>query len=443
MNQSVTVNRAINPFDTNRAVGMLLYAEYPSTALFIEEGQPIVREWIDGADDGSVDTYFYFKSNSNNLRLFIDGGISHRTFVKAAEGQLYYIEDKTIDDIVLSSSVYASDFPSEYYPGEVFISPEEVVDMNEISGAFRLYESRNTLDEQVKHIAQDTGNETYNLHVTGTGIGHGTIKTETLGRILVNFDSLFQEAALDQFVGKGSASKKQKDRYDQYISTQVYRNIAASYSILLKPKDRIFYQANSEGESDSSSLRIAQKLFGLINQSLTSGLMNDRVSDYSPRLINAYRTFIQNIKESGVDLDFSWYNPESRIMHSAALTHNKSNEIFSNIESLSSTKEVKLTKIGKFDHINCSTGYFGFLSGETINGYFDLPLREEMRQVNFVDTYEVNINKLTIFIPGKSEPRIEHTLTSYFKRKDSDRSLNERAEEPKMPPSSSNVKRIG
>jgi len=435
--------RAINPFGDYQAVGLLLYAEYPSTTLFIDnEGQPIVREWIDCYDNGRIDKYFYFKTNSNNLNLFIEGEINHRAFVKAAEGRLYYFEDINSKEIVVSSSIFTSDFPVEYYPGEVFISPEEVVDVDEIYSTFRLYaDEKNILDEQVKNIATDEGSETYNLHIReGHGVGYGKIKTDLYGRILVNFDSLFQEAAIDQFVGKGTASKKERAKHDKYINTEVFYNIAASYSVLIKPIDRLSF-INSDGEEDTSSGRIAQTIFNLINQSTTGKIINDRASDYSPRVINAYRTFIQNIKESGIDLDFSWYNPESRIMHSASLTHEKTTSIFSNIESLTSTTEEQLSKIGKFEHINCTTGYFGFLSGEIINGYFDLPLREQMRQVNFVDAYEVKISRLTTLIPGKTEPRIENTLTAYFKRSTSGEATQSSEQESKTPPS--NVRRLG
>jgi hypothetical protein len=436
-------NKAINPFDTNRAVGMLLYAEYPSTAVFIdEEGQPIIREWIDCTDDGVIDKYFYFKTNANNLKLFIEGEISHRAFVKAAEGELYYFEDKTAENLIISSIIYASNFPAEYYPGEVFISPEEVVDIDEVYSAFELYNAEIvTLDEQVKAIAREEGSETYNLHIReGHGVGYGKIRTDLYGRILVNFDSLFQEAAIDQFVGKGTASKKERAKHDRYINTEVYYNIAASYSVLIKPIDHVSYEDN-DGEKDTSSGRIAQTIFNLINQSTTGRIINDRASDYSPRVMNAYRTFIQNIKESGVDLDFSWYNPESRIMHSAALTHDKTTSIFSNIESLTSTTEKQLTKIGKFEHINCTTGYFGFLSGEIINGYFDLSIKEQMRQVNFVDAYEVKITELTTVIPGKSEPRVENTLNAYYKRSASGGNTQNSEQESKSSPG--NVRRIG
>lgn len=429
-------DRAINPFGSYQAVGLLLYVEYPSTTLFIDnEGQPIVREWIDSYENGLIDKYFYFKTNTNNLSLFIEGGISHRAFVKAAEGLLYYFEDINNEGIAVSSSIHTSDFPTKYYPGEVFISPEEVVDVNEIYSAFRLNEDeKDILDERVKALAQEEGSETYNLHIKeGHGVGYGKIRTDLYGRILVNFDSLYQEAAIDEFVGKGTASKKERAKHDRYINTEVFYNIAASYSVLIKPVDRLFFNGSDE-EEDTSSGRIAQTIFNLINQSTTGRIINDRASDYSPRVINAYRTFIQNIKESGVDLDFSWYNPESRIMHSAALTHEKTTSIFSNIENLTSITEESLTKIGKFEHINCTTGYFGFLSGEIINGYFDLPLREEMRQVNFVDAYEVKITKVTKLIPGKSEPKIENTLTAYYKRSASGGNAQNSGQQPETTP---------
>jgi hypothetical protein len=405
-----------NPFDITDEVGILLFAEYPTTFVLIDdEGEPIIRKWVDCSSDGQVDRFYYFKTNKNNLNLFINGNISHRTFVRIAEGELYYFEDVSNNEVI-AKVLFIGDFPYEYYPGHVTISSEHVVDLDEIESRFNLNQ-QDLFQEEVKGLANQYNTETYNLHLKeGRGVGFGIARTQLLANCLLNFDVLHQEASLDYLRGRnrGEISKRKRLDLEPLISTQVYRNLAASYSVLLKPQSTQYVVGDAE--SATSSGLVSNILFRLLNTSLDSDILKDRIGEYSPRLVDAFRDFVSAIKDNNVNMNLSWYNPDSGIEHSENITQEKASIIVGNIEQLSAVTEEPLTKTGKFDLLNCSTGHFGFLAnGESTTGYFSDNIREGIRLVNFIDTYTVSIIKKITRIAGKREPKIEHALTAYYK----------------------------
>lgn len=406
-----------NPFSIEDEVGTLLFAEYPTTVVLIDdEEQPIIRKWVDCSEDGLVDRFYYFRTNRNNLKLFINGGISHRTFVRIAEGEIYYFEDVK-EGKSLSKALFVGDFPYDYYPGYVTISSDDVVDLEEIQSRFHLNHADSEFQEKVKSLANQYHTETYNLHLEeGRGVGLGIARTQLLANCLLNFDLLHQEAALDNLRGRarGEISKKRRFDLEPVISTQVYHNLAASYSVLLKPQSAQYIVGSAEPETTSGL--VSATLFRLINTSLDSEILKGRVGEYSPRLIDALRDFMTTIKEASINLSLSWYNPDSGVEHFENINYDKAAVIVGNIEQLSAVTEEPLTKTGKFDLLNCSTSHFGFLSnGESTTGYFSENIREGIRLVNFIDTYTVSIIKRITRIAGKREPKIEHTLTAYYK----------------------------
>lgn len=408
-----------SPFQMEEEVGTLLFAEYPSTVVLADtEDRPVIREWVDCSDNGETDRYFYFRTNANNLNLFINGAISHRSLVQAAEGGLYYFEDvRSRRQEVVTRRVFTKDFPVSCYPGETIITRNEVVSLERISSRFGLQEdaSSTSMTKQVKQLAVEKQFETFNLYLrAGHGVGHGTIKADVLGQLLLHFDSMYEESVLNRLTGKTEAPKIFRTQASPYLHTQVYYTLPGSYSILLKPQELLMYY--DIDEEVSSAEDAADTLFGLINFSLTPELLRSRFREYSPRLIDSYKTFVQTIRDNRVDLDFCWFNPKTGIMHNEALTIEKTSLIAGNIESLTSEEEVPLTLTGKFDLLNCSTGHFTFSTpNELISGYFSERTKESIRQVNFVDTYTVSIIRKTTTFAGKPEPRVEHTLTAFFR----------------------------
>ena len=401
-------------------VGTLLFAEYPSTVVFTDyTGRPIIREWVDCSADGKVDRFFFFKTNSNNLSLFIKGLISHRHFVNIAEGDLYYFEDvKSIDETVVERTLLIGSLPAKYYPGKIYIIESDIIDLVQIVEKFNLFDLQDSFDSTVKKLAQQEGFDTYNLHLEGLGVGHGIVKTELLGKSLIAFDNLYQEATFDRVLGttRGDVSKKIRHELEAQSSTEIYHSMAASYSVLIKPK-YTFQYADINEEPTSSSSETARKVFNLINSSLTHDLLNKTVASYSPRLIEAFRSFAQHIKDNHLTISLSWYSPSSQIMHEEKIDSDKAGLIINNIKSLDAVTEEPLTKKGKFDLLNCTTGHFGFNAegNEAFTGYFDAAIKEGIRLVNFVDVYTVSIIKTTTRIAGKTEPKIEHKLTAYYR----------------------------
>lgn len=404
-------------FSLNDFVGVLLFSEIPTTLIYSDTNKnPIIKEWVDCTDDGNINRSFYFKSTKALLKQFLDGDISHQDFINKSVDGLLYFEDKSSEEsirkFVISIIGLPADYKSSfdfYYKSEYGVDEEKIIKYFEL-GSVKLDISKTN---EVKDIATFRNVETYNIHLESSlGVGYGTIKTETLAKILFGFEKFYKDISLDFLRGKQRGelrpSVKEKEEYDPFITTQIYLQKAESYSVFIKPVYSIYNLFNKTSDTEL----IAEKLFNLIISSQKEDTLKIEYNNYSEFVFKSYKQFLKNIYEDELKIDLFWYSPTTRSNLNSKITYVIADNILLNIDNLSIVEEDTLVLLGKFEALNCNTRHFEFFSNsrEHFKGYIGREIDEDLKMINFVNLYEVEILRKIVKEGGVKEAKITNTI---------------------------------
>jgi hypothetical protein len=413
------------PFEFKDFVGTLLFHELIATSIYSSiDDRIIIKEWIDCSNDGAIDRYFYYTTSRTKLKDFLAGRLSHLEFIDSADRGFLFFEDLSDQSVIERSLVSVNDFPVDYKPDSTFyLKKEEIVDYKKIYDYFYLdsVDDRLLHKEKVEIIANNDKAETYDLHVEkGFGVDHGTIESSSLARLLGSFDSFYKEVSLDSIKGKDRGkiyfTKKNKSpdkvKLRELCSTIVYRSIAASFSILIKPMATSLSVYNDASMTEP----VAINLFSLINSSVNRESLNEEVIKFSSFTLAAFEEFIKIIHEQNLSIDFNWFNPTSNNRRDFSFNYDNSSSILHNIKSLNTISDDTVTKKGKFRAINLNNGSFLFVSedGQEFSGMFDKDKKEGLYIINFVNIFQTTIRTTVQKMPGKKDPVRTSTILSYF-----------------------------
>ncbi|ENA1815691.1 hypothetical protein ABF174_002330 [Flavobacterium psychrophilum] len=407
----------------NEFVGNLLFAEFSTTVIFSDEdNNPIVKEWVDCSDDGKIDRYFYYKSSKFWLKKFINGDISHQDLIlNSLDGLLHFQDEsnsETSNNYILSNNY----LPNQYKPSsDFFLNEDDAVEIDQIKDFFELEKVADdiSIKETIKEISLAKKSETLNIHLhQGKGIGFGTVNTEILGKTLTKFDKLYRDVAFDILLGKNRGetklTKSKKEKFNPYVSTEVYWNIAASYSVLIRPKNSEYDLFNNTSNTEI----IAQRIFLLMNNSEDSELLKEEYLQHSDFTMNSYKAFLRNIYELELNLELNWFSPTNFNELDENINFKEANTRLKIIENLNVVNNDKFTKTGKFRALNCDTGHYNFVSNdnEQFNGYFDKLIKDGSDRINFIDIYEIKVSRQIKKEPGNSEAKITDTIIAFYKK---------------------------
>ena len=337
-------------FSLNDFVGVLLFSEIPTTLIYSDTNKnPIIKEWVDCTDDGNINRSFYFKSTKALLKQFLDGDISHQDFINKSVDGLLYFEDKSSEEsirkFVISIIGLPADYKSSfdfYYKSEYGVDEEKIIKYFEL-GSVKLDISKTN---EVKDIATFRNVETYNIHLESSlGVGYGTIKTETLAKILFGFEKFYKDISLDFLRGKQRGelrpSVKEKEEYDPFMTTEISLQKAESQIVFIKPVYSIYNLFNKTSDTEL----IAEKLFNLIISSQKEDTLKIEYNNYSEFVFKSYKQFLKNIYEDELKIDLFWYSPTTRSNLNSKITYVIADNILLNIDNLSIVEEDTLKKI--------------------------------------------------------------------------------------------------
>lgn len=401
-------------------VGTIFFTEYPTTTVFADnDNNPIIKEWVDCSDDGMIDRHFYYKTSKVLLKQFIDGYISHQDLITNSFDGLLYFQDVASSGMLSNIIVSSNHLPGQYKPASnFFVTQNDGVDIDVIYNFFGLSKLALLVpaSESIKEISYSKKSETLNLHLhQGLGVGFGTINTDILGNTLVSFDKLYKDVALDYYLGKnrGSLSRKSNENNELLasINTEIYGNLAASYSILIRPK---VVQYNVY-ENTSDTEIIARKVFNLISNSILLEAFQTEYLLHSNFTFDSYEKFLKKILEMQLNVELYWFNPVTADEYKERLDYRRANSILENIKNLNVATEDDFTKKGKFRAVNCDTGHFVFIStmGEHLTGHFNKAIKDASVQITFVALYEVQISQKVIKQPGKEPVKTVNTISAF------------------------------
>ncbi|WP_300685386.1 hypothetical protein [Chryseobacterium sp.] len=410
-----------NFLQIDEEIGTLLFQEFNSTKLFYSSTQELfIREWVDCSDDGLTDRFFFFKTNKLYLAKFFRQEISHFQLINLSLDGMVYFQDISDTEKSKFTLLATSQVNKEYLPSyNSEVEKSDFVDYDEINLLLELenIDTYISITEQIRDFSNNHKTEVYNLHIEkGPGVGYGKINTQSLAKTLLKFNDFYENISLDIYLGKsrGKVSEKAKEnsQYENLIQSEVIGTMAASFSILIKPKisEYTLFEEETSGEA------IAKKIFNLIENSLEFETLKEDFNNYSEYTISTYKNFLKEIYSSGLNIGLSYFSDKSALQQSQRFNLNLSNKIVNEIENLKISKEDNFEKVGKFRALNCDTGYFTFVSidGETFKGYLDKLIKDSSMMISFTNIYSISIERKIIKEAEKEEPIIKDTIIAYY-----------------------------
>ena len=414
-------NSVKNPLGQLSYVGDLLSTAYPTTVLYSnEKKEPIIVEWLD--EDNNGDIHIAYKTSVEYLEQFIKGIISHIDFIKSSDKKKYYTFYNSISSAKLKSIRYSKIDKNALPKDTVYFDQRFSSDCREICEFFGILlpssQDREKYFNVLKGHSQEAKTGLLRLHLNeGSGIGHGTVDTKVLGHILIGYEKLYHEVALDVIRGKDRDAKTNILSEDISIqdmsSTEAYIQEAASFSIYLKSK------TDADSKSENYEF-VSDEIFSRINDIITSSTSKKELDSiklsYSSEVFNSLANFSETILENKVVLDIDYYNSKSQEQARQVIKPSEAHIIHNNIVSFSNEKEEKVEFTGQFTMLNTKTGYFVFMSkqGRELSGYFASLIKESMISYNFKDLYKVVITQQTVITLNNKE-QITYTLESCSK----------------------------
>lgn len=420
MDNQIGISIPSLPYSLQKFEGVLLFHEYPSTILYQDDnGDPIIKEWVDYFENTKTDRFFYYRTNLTLLKRYITGDLPHRDLINQSIDGFVIFEDITNDNKNYSiASVNA--VPTSYLPdSDFYFDTSEGVHLQTIVTHFNL---ENVLISDIalaeaKEISAAKSSETLYVHFKkGKGIGFGTANTEVLAKTLLKFDKFYKETALDFKLGpqRGDIqlNAKKNEEYLPFTTTEVYGSIAASYAVLIRP---VYAPQINIFESSDSEI-ISSHIFSLINSSGTVEDLKEEYKRHSDFVIKSYKSFIEEIYTSELKINLSWFSPASNNEFNDEIDYIKANAIKKNLENLSIEEEEKFAIKGKFRSLNCDTGHFSFIgtSGEKYTGFIDDLIKEGSERITFISIYEITILRKITKEAGKQESKIKDTLLAFL-----------------------------
>lgn len=407
-----------SPFGKLTYVGDLLSAFYPTTVVYHNEhNEPVIAEWLDENESG--DLHIIYKTTVVLLDQFLKGIISHLKLIHSSESK-YYTFYNSIFDANLQPITYLKIDKNSLPKENAYFNEKYSSDYRIIADFFKIeFKSDLEKDEYFKVLeshSQNSNTGLLRLHLNeGVNIGHGTVNTKVLGELLIGFENLYNETAIDVIRGKERhyLTKNISDNisFSEMASTEVYIQEAASYSIYLKSKT----DTNSQSEGYEF---VSDEIFSTINEVICSASnKNDLESiklSFNPKVFDSLANFSEIILENKITLDLDYFNSKSDTKISQIIKPSQAHTIHNNIISSSIERNDRIELKGQFTMLNTKTGYFVFLSNEKmeIAGYVSDLIKESMFSYNFRNKYDIVIQQNIIQRLKNNKSKVSNTLES-------------------------------
>jgi hypothetical protein len=412
------------PFGLIDYVGDLLSKSYPTTVIFINiDQQPIIVEWLDEDVDGN-DVFIIFKTDVENLKQFCNGIISHIELINNAVGKKYYQFAGSINGSKFKKINYNKIDKKALPKQTVYFDYSYSNDYQDIAKVFDLELVSNANKEDYFNVLKDNcikiKSGLFRLHLhKGKNVGYGTADTKVLGQILLGFENLYHDVALDVIRGvdRNAKTKNLPDdvSINEMSSTEVFLQEAASYSVYIKSKVDTKYE--------NENITVSEEIFGKINEVISfSTKINDLQeikNKFSSDVFQSLAVFTETILDNKVILDLEYFNPISNTEIRQIMKPSDAHNINNNIVSYSNITSGTMPFKGQFVMLNTKTGYFVFKTKEEqeIAGYVDELIKDSMIKFNFTSSYQITVNQNT-YETLNNKNKITYSLDSCLIIKD-------------------------
>jgi hypothetical protein len=410
------------PYEQLEFVGVLLFAEYPSTTVYKDaDNNPVLKEWVDCNADNTIDRFYYYSVEPFILKQFLEKDISHYDLIKGAKEGYVFFQDEKKGEVSVPILVSFKSIPYDYLPARDFMfSENDGVDIEMITKFFDLKNVNKpivNIPEVVRKLSNREKAETLYIHLEkGNNVGYGTIKTEVFGSTLISIDRLYKNNALDYLKTTNRTdiqldAEKNKE-YLPYTETEVFGvAVRASFGFMIRP-----IVSNIDLFENTPAYQIAERTFNLINNSKSKDSLSIEYTKHSIYTIKKYEEFLAEIYKNQINIDLNWFNPLTKKELSAGIRYVEANAIIEDIKQIFISTEVDIELIGKFRAIDCDTAHFVFISTDKqkYSGYFNRKIKESLNEITFMDVYKIIIHRTLKKEPGKYARNEDIITTCYL-----------------------------
>lgn len=410
------------PLNDLKEIGDIMFPEFPSTVLYEDDSSSLfIWEWID-CDENNKDIQFLYGIDKISLSRFFQKEISHIELIKKNNLGFGFIFYGNIESPFNIKIVDSKNIPNELLPnGNYFLKDEDVIDVDSIIKYLQLDNIESESEQKVYKLTDEIGNnlnsEIINIHLMqGQGVSFGKISSDLLGHSLINFESLYRNIAFDYYKGKQRGNIRNLDEY-QSIRSEFISSEAASFICFLKPSNSTSYNLFND---KTNTQEIFELLFKLFNNSEDQVALNNIYNIYSDFVFKAYLQLLEHIQEQDLSIDYMWTTPINKLWLSHKFNRKNSTQVIENIKNIEDEDGDEFELTGYFKELNINSGHFTFLSEseQKYFGYFDNIVFDSMPSMNFLDKYNIKINRKVTKRAGKKDPEIDDKIVSVIKHEE-------------------------
>lgn len=412
-------------------IGDLMYYEWPLISVVKVNGfdYPFIKAWVDTTT--TKERHLLFGITTKMLEGYLIKQEPYSELFSNAIDNHYLAIDTDLQTgkDILVTACERSGLNKRYFPkSAVLLDYYDEDEVSKIASTFSLAMNTDKYlygESSVLERAQNESSELINIHLTShnNSVGHGTIKTDTLGNALVFYTKMAEAAALKVHTERKAKSINPEKWADgernnvlAFAQTRFYAQ-AASFDIFLQPISQVDPNAKINPVEE-----ITQRVFELFRLGEDVELDSEIRSGLSDELIYAYENFLKLITSSGIRAAMQYGNPQKEYVIQHAIDGYKADRILNRLKNIKITNHTERTLTGRFTAFDITKKTFSFLTvnNHPINGSIEKTMAEGINpQVNFKSSFtitlkthyekrsskgfEVEKNSLTACVPVKDK----------------------------------------
>ncbi|MDR2943648.1 MAG: hypothetical protein LBU81_00910 [Methanosarcinales archaeon] len=373
-------------FSSLLKVGDMEWFEGPLLSHYISsDKEDFVFYWADLGQNSGFERWIVIPTTEYLIDIYLDKRITLRDFMlKALGGIAYSVEIDKFSNYVNSFAFYIHAIDPDYLPE---------------AGLYHDFESRNY--SRTMYLSKKNEIGILELNITGDNIKRGVISLSQFNGILGKIETLINKIAseyiennLNIYYNENEINPATRNTLFNKSHFEVLATAPGSFKIYLKPiSKQIQISGNHEFTDEFTS-----EFLNL----LSSGIYNDinifkhYDNSYKVDILSNYLNFAKYLTSSKVNIDFSWFNSNTKFRESKQITMENCNKIIQNVIAYKTRDSRKFTASGYFTSLNVKTGQFTFnLDDENAyKGRYVENDKSPLKQIQFDKNYSASLESI-------------------------------------------------
>lgn len=384
-------------------IGDLMYYEWPLVSVVKVKGfeYPFIKAWVDATN--TKERHLLFGITTKMLEGYLIKQEPYSELFRNAIDDHYIAIDtdlKSGQDISVTACCL-SDLNKKYLPkSAVLLDYYDEEEVSRIASAFSLSLDTDKYlygESSLLERAREKGTDLINIHLTShnDSVGHGTIKTDTLGNALLFYSKMAEAAAINIHTEKKEKFNTlekwrdgERNNVLSFAQTRFYAQ-AASFDIFLQPIRQVDPKEKINPVED-----ITQRVFELFRIGEDVDLDSEIRSGLSDELIYAYENFLKLITNSGMRAAMQYGNPLKEYVIQHSIDGYKADKILNKLKTINISNKVERKLTGRFTAFDITKKTFSFLTvnNHHISGSIEKEMAEGINsKVNFKSSFIISL----------------------------------------------------